>query len=84
MYRLKVKEVLQQKGVSPTWVARHTQLTEAMVRRMVKDPNYLPSVATMAQVAKVLHVHIEDLIEEIPDPPPPFARHEPEPEAPSS
>ncbi len=83
MYRLRVKEVLREKGVTQTWLARHTTLTEAMVRRMVRDPSYIPSVATMAKVAKVLQVHIDDLIEEIPDEPP-FARHEPEPEAPSS
>ncbi|RAQ97669.1 helix-turn-helix domain-containing protein [Thermogemmatispora tikiterensis] len=78
MYRLRVKEVLQQKGVTQTWLARHTALTEAMVRRLVRDPSYLPSIATMAQVAKALQVHIDDLIEEIPDPSP-FAPRSSEP-----
>ncbi|WP_376794026.1 helix-turn-helix domain-containing protein [Thermogemmatispora sp.] len=70
MYRLRVKEVLREKGVTQTWLARHTTLTEAMVRRLVRDPSYLPSIATMAKVAKALQVHIDDLIEEIPDLPP--------------
>ena|SRR5579875_3013241 len=78
MYRLRVKEVLREKGVTQTWLARHTTLTEAMVRRLVRDPSYLPSIATMAKVAKALQVHIDDLIEEIPDPPP-FAPRSPEP-----
>ncbi|WP_081838937.1 helix-turn-helix domain-containing protein [Thermogemmatispora carboxidivorans] len=80
MYRLRVKEVLKEKGVTQTWLARHTKLTETMVRRLVRDPSYLPSIATMAQVAKALQVSIDDLIEEIPDPPLPFTRRSQEEE----
>ncbi|MBX5450918.1 helix-turn-helix domain-containing protein [Thermogemmatispora sp.] len=83
MYRLRVKEVLHEKGVTQTWLARHTTLTEAMVRRLVRDPSYLPSIATMAKVAKALQVHIDDLIEEIPDPQP-FAPSSQEPSISSS
>ncbi|WP_084659093.1 helix-turn-helix domain-containing protein [Thermogemmatispora onikobensis] len=74
MYRLRVKEVLEAKGISPSWIIRHTRLARSMVRRMVQDPTYMPPITAVAEVAKVLGVRIEDLIEEIPDPPPPFAR----------
>lgn len=76
MYRLRVKEVLKERGVTQSWLARNTKVNESMIRRMVHDPNYMPSAATLAQVAKALHVPMEELLEEIPDPPPPFLQRE--------
>ncbi|MBX5450887.1 helix-turn-helix domain-containing protein [Thermogemmatispora sp.] len=72
MYRLRVKEVLEAKGISPSWVIRHTSLAPSIVRRMLHDPTHMPKISELAEVAKILGVRIEDLIEEIPDPFPPF------------
>jgi transposase InsO family protein len=80
MYRLRLKEILEEKGVPPSWIARRTRLPLALIRRMVKDPTYMPNIAEVAQVAKVLGMRIQDLIEEIPDPPLPFVRRSQEEE----
>jgi transcriptional regulator with XRE-family HTH domain len=76
MYRLRVKEVIEKLKVTQSWLARNTKVNESMIRRMVRDPHYMPSAATLAQVAKALHVPMEELLEELPDPPPPFLARE--------
>jgi DNA-binding Xre family transcriptional regulator len=67
MYRLRVKEVIEEQGKTVGWVARKAGLSDSVVRRMVKDPSYMPQVNTMMQVARVLKCRVEDLVEYIPD-----------------
>nr|BBH94047.1 hypothetical protein KTA_22460 [Thermogemmatispora argillosa] len=69
MYRLRVKEVLEAKGKSQTWLAKQARVQQGLIRRMIREPEkYKPSYAILAQVAEALRVPIEDLIEQVPDP----------------
>jgi transcriptional regulator with XRE-family HTH domain len=61
MYRLRVKEVLKEKGISIAKVSRRADISINLVRRMVNDPNYTPSYATLAKVAAYLQVPMEAL-----------------------
>ncbi|WP_322480976.1 helix-turn-helix transcriptional regulator [Thermogemmatispora sp.] len=69
MYRLRVKEVLEAKGKSQTWLAKRAGVQQGLIRRMIKEPDtYKPSYAILAQVAQALRVPMEELIEQLPDP----------------
>lgn len=56
MYRLRVKEVLKEKGVSLGKLSRGADIPINMVRRMVNDPAYQPRFDTLAKVAAYLGV----------------------------
>ncbi|RAQ95979.1 helix-turn-helix domain-containing protein [Thermogemmatispora tikiterensis] len=69
MYRLRVKEVLEQKGRTQSWLVRRSGVHDQLISKMLKEPDsYRPSYTTLAQVAKALHVPMEALFEEVPDP----------------
>lgn len=61
MYRLRVKEVLQEKGVSLGKLSRGADIPINMVRRMVNDPAYQPRFDTLAKVADFLKVEPSEL-----------------------
>ncbi len=61
MFRLRVKEVLQEKGVTISKLSRGGDIPINLARRMVNDPNYTPSFATLAKVARYLEVPMEAL-----------------------
>ena len=61
MFRLRVKELLQEKNVSQGRLSRGADLPATTVRRLVHDTNYVPSALTLHKVAKFLNVKIEDL-----------------------
>lgn len=60
-YRLRVKEVLQEKGISQGLLSRGANIPIGMVRRMVRDPSYNPSGETLAKAARFLGVWVDDL-----------------------
>ena len=60
-YRLRVKEVLKDKNVSIGKLSRGADIPIGMVRRMVNDPTYNPTGATLAKVSKYLNVPMEAL-----------------------
>ncbi|WP_052887923.1 helix-turn-helix domain-containing protein [Thermogemmatispora carboxidivorans] len=69
MYRLRVREVLQEKGRTQSWLARKSGVQDQLISKMLKEPDsYRPSYTTLAQVAKALRVPMEALFEELPDP----------------
>ncbi|WP_376797118.1 helix-turn-helix domain-containing protein [Thermogemmatispora sp.] len=69
MYRLRVKEVLEQRQKTQSWLSRRSGVPQNLIRRMLKEPDtYKPSYAILAQVAEALRVPIDDLIEKLPDP----------------
>ncbi len=62
MLRLRVKEVLREKGVSIGKLSRGADIPINSVRRMANDPSYMPSSATLFKVAQYLGVPMESLL----------------------
>lgn len=61
MFRLRVKEILQEKGISQGKLSRGADLPATTVRRLVHDTNYIPSALTLDKVARFLNVPVESL-----------------------
>ena len=70
MFRLRVKEVLQEKKISQGKLSRGADLPATTVRRLVHDTNYIPSALTLDKVARFLGVKVEDLYDYTEDAPP--------------
>jgi transcriptional regulator with XRE-family HTH domain len=70
MVRLRVKEILQQKGMSMGKLSRASDVSFNTIRRVCNDPSYSPTLNTLVSIAKALNVSVSDLYEEIPDDPP--------------
>lgn len=60
-FRLKVKEILEERKIPVGRMSREADVPITMARKMVKDPNYIPSIPTLDKVAKYLNLCIEDL-----------------------
>jgi predicted transcriptional regulator len=67
MFRLRVQEVLAERGLNIGKVSRGADIPLSTVRRMVKQPNIQPRLDALAKLAKYLQVPMETLIEEVPD-----------------
>ena len=67
MFRLKVKEVAQQKGMSQRQLFLRSGVDIRTVRRIFQDPGAVVTVETLAKLAKVLEVDVSELIESVPD-----------------
>lgn len=67
MFRLRVNEVIKEKGVNIGKISRGADIPLSTVRRMVKEPDVMPRLDAIAKLAKYLQVPIEMLYEEIPD-----------------
>jgi DNA-binding Xre family transcriptional regulator len=67
MYRLKVKEVAQQKGISQRQLFLRSGVDIRTIRRIFQHPDAVVTVETLAKLAKVLEVDVSELIESIPD-----------------
>jgi DNA-binding XRE family transcriptional regulator len=61
MYRLRVKELLKEKGMSMGMLSRGANLHMNTVRLLVRDENYDPNMSTLLKVAKFLGVTLNDL-----------------------
>ena len=61
MFRLRVKEVLKEKGVSMGRLSREANIPINLVRRMCNDPTYQPRLDTLAKAAKLLGVDASEL-----------------------
>lgn len=66
-HRLRVKEVMSQKGETMSGLARKAQLTFKTVKDLCRYPHSDPRVTTMLAIAHALGVTLNELIEEIPD-----------------
>ena len=64
MARLRIKQVLQEKGVSVGKLSRMSDISFSTCRRLVNEPDYSPSLDTLEKVAHALGVPISDLYEE--------------------
>ncbi len=68
MVRLRVKEVLQEKGMSRGKLSRLSDVALMTISRMCNQPTtYSPTLDTLERIAKALNVHIPDLFEEVQD-----------------
>jgi DNA-binding Xre family transcriptional regulator len=70
MYRIKVKEVAQRKGISQRQLFLRSGVDIRTVRKIFQHPDAVITVETLAKLAKVLEVDVSELIESIPDKPP--------------
>ncbi len=61
MRRLRIKELLEEKGVSQGKLSRGADVPPNTIRRMINDPNYNPTAATLLRVANYLGVKLDDL-----------------------
>lgn len=74
MFRLRVKEVLQERGVSQNALSLGAGISINMVRRLVHDENYDPASSTLFRVAQYLQVNMSDLCYDDGTPPPSVGR----------
>lgn len=60
-YRLRLKEILQEKGISQGKLSRGADVALNTIRKMVNDPNHTPNVHTLRKIADYLGVTLDDL-----------------------
>ncbi|HEY1348863.1 MAG TPA: helix-turn-helix transcriptional regulator [Ktedonobacteraceae bacterium] len=61
MFRLRVKEILQEKGISQNALSIGAGIAINMVRKLVHDPRYDPASSTLFKVARFLRVNMSEL-----------------------
>lgn len=61
MRKLRIKELLKEKNVTQGKLSRGADVPPNTVRRMINDPNYNPTAATLLRVADYLGVKLDDL-----------------------
>lgn len=71
MFRLKVKDVAQQKGFSQRRLFLRSGVDIRTVRRIFRDPHAVITVETLEKLARALEVDVSELIESVPDEEPP-------------
>ena len=71
MFRLRVKEILEEKKISQGRLSRGADLPATTVRRLVHDTHYIPSALTLDKVARFLGVSVESLYYNDDEPPAP-------------
>jgi transcriptional regulator with XRE-family HTH domain len=64
MFKLRLRKVLAEKGISMSRLSRDADIALNMVWKMCNDPTYNPTSATILKVAKYLKVSVEDLLYE--------------------
>ena len=67
MIRIRLKEVLQEKGLSMSMLSHKSQVSFSTISRIINDKKYSPTLNTLERIAKALNVDISDLYEQIPD-----------------
>lgn len=67
MLRLRVKEVAQEKGYSMNSLSRATDISFNTIKRLWKNPHTGVTVETLAKIARVLGVSINELTEDVPE-----------------
>ena len=67
MLRLKVREVLEEKGVSMSKASRLADLSYNTILAICQHPDRDISINTLFKIAKALNVSMLDLVEEMSD-----------------
>jgi transcriptional regulator with XRE-family HTH domain len=70
VFRLKVREIAEQKGISQRQLFLRSGVDIRTVRRIWHDPHAGVTVETLAKLARVLGVDVSELIESEDDSPP--------------
>ena len=65
--RLRVKEVANEKGISLTKLSQRSEVAYNTVRRVWREPYADVNISTLQRLADVLGVHVNDLLESVPD-----------------
>lgn len=61
MKRNKIKNVLDSKGISQTWLAKQSGKSFSMVNSDARN-KYQPDLETLLEISKILEVDLKDLI----------------------
>lgn len=61
MYRLRVKEILEERHLSMAKLSRGADVPLNTIRRMVRDRTYNPTAYTLRRVADYLGMTMDDL-----------------------
>jgi len=61
MFHLRVKSVIEARGISMSKLSRGADVPYNLIRRMVNDPKYIPSIPTLSKVARYLDMPMDDL-----------------------
>ncbi len=64
MARLRIREVAEAQKMNMSRLSRRTDISIVTIRKMWRNPDYNPSLATLQKIADVLGVSIKDLIED--------------------
>ncbi len=67
MLRLRIKEVMEERGITKTRLSRLADVNYKTLDGMLRDPYRDVEYKPLYKIAKVLGVGIGDLIEEVPD-----------------
>lgn len=66
MYRLKVKEIAQAKGMSQNKLSYKAEIDLKSLRKIMRNPQAIIQTDTLDRLAMALEVDISELIESIP------------------
>ena len=64
MVRLRVREVAQAKNYNMSSLSRAADLSFNTVKKIWTNPNWDPKISTLKQIAQVLGVSIDELVEQ--------------------
>jgi transcriptional regulator with XRE-family HTH domain len=67
MFRLKVREIAESKGISQSRLSRLSDVDPKAIRRIYQNPNASLSLYILDRIAKALQVDVSELIESVPD-----------------
>ncbi len=67
MRRLRIKELLKEKGVSQGMLSRGADIPPQTIQRMIKDPTYNAESHTLIKAADFLGVTLDELYEKVED-----------------
>ncbi len=67
MIRMRLKEILREKGMSMSKLSRLSDISFSTIDRIINDKNYSPTLVTLEKLSKALQVPVSELYEQIPD-----------------
>lgn len=67
MYRLRVKEIAEERGFNMSKLSRASDISFSTIKRIFRNPQEPVSVDTLHKIARALGVPTSELIEDIPD-----------------
>jgi len=65
--KLRIKKLLEEKGITPAKFSRVADIPTTTVYRLINDENYAPTIVTLHKVASYFGVTVDDLYEEVED-----------------